>query len=238
MRLDLYVSEKFNVSRNKAQFSIQESKIKVNWKIITKSSFDVLEKDIIEIIDDLEIKYVARSALKLKWFIQENNLIINNFVCLDIWSSTWWFSQILLENNVSKIYAVDVWTSQLHEKIKSDKRVISIENTDIRNFIKNDIYDLIVCDVSFISLSLLIESIYNLAQEKTKILLLFKPQYEVGNQNLTKWWVPKDEKISINRLNKFLEDLRKSNFKINLVKKSILLWESWNQEYFIYCNKK
>jgi 23S rRNA (cytidine1920-2'-O)/16S rRNA (cytidine1409-2'-O)-methyltransferase len=96
---------------------------------------------------------------------------------------------VLLENEVAQIYAVDVGTMQLHEKIRQDMRVKSFENTDIRDFAKengNTAFDYIVADVSFISLELILESVLLLKNTQTKVALLFKPQYEVGKNNLTK----------------------------------------------------
>ncbi len=150
MRLDQYISQKLLVSRNRAQFFIEQEKVKVNSKIITKLSYLVKETDKVE-ENIQEINYVSRSALKLKWFLEENNIELIDMVCLDIGSSTWWFTQVLLEKWVKKVYALDVGTSQLHETLKGNSKIVSIENTDIRKFDKNIIKEeinLIVCDIS------------------------------------------------------------------------------------------
>lgn len=239
MRLDLYISGKLWVSRNRAQFFIDQKKISVNWKIITKSSFLLWEDDKVE-ENIFDINYVSRSALKLKWFLEENNINVDNFVCIDIWASTWWFTQILLEKNAKKVYSIDVWTSQLHETLKGNSKIVSIENTDIRKFDKNIIKEeinLIVCDVSFISLNLIIDSILELMSKQTKAILLFKPQFEVWSENLTKMWVPKNEKIIEEKLSNFLLQLQKKWVKISLIKDSILKWENWNKEVFILIKK-
>jgi 23S rRNA (cytidine1920-2'-O)/16S rRNA (cytidine1409-2'-O)-methyltransferase len=99
---------------------------------------------------------------------------------------------------VAKVCAVDVGTLQLHEKIRQDMRVESFENTDIRDFAqKSETYsfDFIFCDVSFISLELILESVLQLKKTHTKVALLYKPQYEVGKNNLTKLGVPKSQEI-------------------------------------------
>lgn len=236
MRLDLYISQKLWVSRNRAQFFIEQEKIKVNWNIVKKFSHLVKESDIVE-ENILEINYVSRSALKLKWFLESEKLKIDDFVCLDVWSSTWGFTQILLEKWVWKVYSVDVWSSQLHPKLRDNPKIISIENTDIRNFKKENIsekIDLIVIDVSFISLENIIDSIISLKDENTKIIMLFKPQFEVWIENLTKLWVPKDQKIVSEKFNNFLLILQKKWVKIRLYKQSILEWENWNKEIFIF----
>lgn len=240
MRLDLYISQKFNISRNKAQFAIQEKKITVDWKIIQKSSFEVDNNSDVKILDDQEIKYVARSALKLKWLLENLNKDFKNYVCIDVWSSTWWFCQILLENDVSQIFAIDVGTSQLHDILRKNPKIISIENTDIRNLEKSKInkkIDLITCDVSFISLNLIIDKLLELWDISTKYILLFKPQFEVWSENISKLWVVKDKNKSQNALTKFCDYLRSKLVKNLKIINSCLKWENWNQEIFIYFEK-
>lgn len=239
MRLDLYISQKLWVSRNRAQFFIEQEKIKVNSKITTKLSYLVKDTDKVEQNID-EINYVSRSALKLKWFLEEEKLKVDDFICLDIWSSTWWFTQVLLKKWVKKVYSVDVWTCQLHETLKNNSKIISIENTDIRNFKKENLkenIDLIVCDVSFISLNLIIDSIIWLMNNDTLTILLFKPQFEIWSENLTKLWLPKNDKIIEEKKSNFLLILKKKWVQILLIKNSILEWENWNKEIFIFIKK-
>ena len=234
MRLDQYITEKLKISKNKAQSLIKSGKIKIDGKIVTKPAFSVTENRVIEILESEELLYVARSALKLKWFLEWKNFDLENKNCLDIWSSTWWFCQILLENNVWKIFAVDVWTSQLHESLRNNEKIISIENTDIRKLNKIENLDFITCDVSFINLEKILESIIFQMWEKTKTLLLFKPQFQVWKEFINKKWVVKDEKILEKKLNEFLAFAREKWLKIISVEKSKLPWENWNQEIFIF----
>jgi 23S rRNA (cytidine1920-2'-O)/16S rRNA (cytidine1409-2'-O)-methyltransferase len=239
MRLDQYISQKLWVSRNKAQFFIEQEKVKVNSKIITKLSYLVKETDKVE-ENIQEINYVSRSALKLKWFLEENNIELIDMVCLDIGSSTGWFTQVLLEKWVKKVYALDVGTSQLHETLKGNSKIVSIENTDIRKFDKNIIKEeinLIVCDISFISLTLIIDSILELMSKQTKAILLFKPQFEVWSENLTKMWVPKSEKVIKEKFDNFCLILKEKWVKIQLIKESSLPWENWNKEIFVFTKK-
>lgn len=238
MRLDQYITEKLNISKNKAQNLIKSEKVLVNWKIISKPGFSISEKDEIEIFESEELNYVARSALKLKYFLEDNDLDLKDKTCLDIWSSTWWFCQILLENEVWKIFAVDVWTSQLHSILKENQKIISLENTDIRNLKKLENIDFITCDVSFINLEKILEAIIFQMQENTKTLLLFKPQFQVWKEFINKKWVVKDEKISEKKLNELLDFCRKNWLKILKVEKSKLEWENWNKEIFILIHKK
>ena len=124
MRLDQFITEKLKISKNKAQNLIKSLKVSVNNKIIKKSWFEVNFSDKIDISESEELNYVARSALKLKWFFEENFIDLEDKICLDVWSSTWWFCQILLEKWVSKIFAVDVWNSQLHSILRENKNMV------------------------------------------------------------------------------------------------------------------
>lgn len=239
MRLDLYISQKLWVSRNRAQFFIKQEKIKINEKIISKVAYEVTEDDII-VPDVEEINYVSRSALKLKWFLEQQKIDVENTVCIDVWASTGWFTQILIEKWAKKIYAIDVGTSQLHQTLQWNSKIVSIENTDIRKFDNKNIeekIDYIVCDVSFISLSLIIDAILELMNSHTKAILLFKPQFEVGSEHLTKLWVPKNPEIVQEKLDNFLLILEKKSVKVNLVCESSLFWENWNREIFIFIGK-
>lgn len=238
MRLDQYITEKLEISRNKAQAIIKAWNVFINWEKIIKTWFEVKQNMEIAINEFEQTKYVARSAIKLKWFLEEIDLKIKDFVCLDIWSSTGWFCQILLENDVNTIYAIDVWTSQLHDIVRNNKKIIVKENTDIRNLEKLENIDLITCDVSFISLEMILQSIINQMNNSTISLLLFKPQFEVWKQFINKKWVVIDKKISNKKLNNFLQICRDNWLQILKVSKSKLEWENGNKEIFIMIKKK
>ena len=238
MRLDQYITEKLQISKNKAQSLIKSWNVKVNFKNILKPWFFVNPDDKIDISKAEELNYVARSALKLKWFFEENILDLENKVCLDVWASTWGFCQILLEKNIWKIFAVDVWTSQLHSILKENKKIISIENTDIRKLQKIENVDFITCDVSFINLEKILESIVFQMSDKTKVLLLFKPQFQVWKWFIDKKWVVKDKKIIEKKLSEFLKFCWEKWLQILKVENSKLAWENWNQEIFILLQKR
>ena len=154
------------------------------------------------------MEWVSRSAEKLAGFLERLDITIADTNCLDVGSSTGGFTQVLLQYGASHIDAVDVGTDQLHPSLRSDHRVSSYEQTDIRDFAKtqHDPYDIIVCDASFISLTLILDSMIALANSETKMILLYKPQFEVGRTNLRKTGVPKDTKIVEEKMKQF-EDL-------------------------------
>ena len=200
MRLDDKVKEIFNISKTKAQKYIREGIVKIDDKIITKPGYILKdlkdeEKYNIEIIEEKnKYIYVSQGALKLKKAVEEFNLeeILKDNICIDIGSSTGGFTEILLENGVKKVYSIDVGTSQLDEKLKKNNKVISIENTDFRNIqidkenkFQNDNIDTIVGDLSFISLKKIIDKIGEISPKN--IILLIKPQFEVGEDIARKY---------------------------------------------------
>lgn len=197
MRLDDKVKEIFNISKTKAQKYIREGIVKIDDKIITKPGYILKdeEKNNIEIIEEKNrYIYVSQGALKLKKAVEEFNLkeILKDNICIDIGSSTGGFTEILLENGVKKVYSIDVGTSQLDEKLKKNNKVISIENTDFRNIqidkenkFQNDNIDTIVGDLSFISLKKIIDKIVEISPKN--IILLIKPQFEVGEDIARKY---------------------------------------------------
>ncbi|MDD2829666.1 MAG: TlyA family RNA methyltransferase [Sulfuricurvum sp.] len=179
MRLDSYLVECGLVeSRNKAQQLIKDHAVSVDGKIIDKVSFEADETMKIEIADVAQ--YVSRAAIKLKGFLPFTEWEIKGVDALDIGSSTGGFTQILLEEGVNSVTCVDVGSDQLHPSLRGDVRVSVHENTDIRNFVSEKPYELVTCDVAFIPLELILESIDTLASKN--IILLFKPQFQVGRE--------------------------------------------------------
>ena len=236
MRIDKYISREKWISRNKAQMLLQDRSVSVNGRLVMKSSFVVdTEVDVVSISQNDKADYVSRSAIKLKLFLEQIDITIENKVCLDIWASTGWFTQILDENKAKIIYSLDVGTSQLDQKLRWKANILSIENTDIRDYSSQEILDIITCDVSFISLTKIIDSIFSLSSRETKIILLYKPQFEVWKDNLTKQNLPKNQKIVDRHLNDFCQLLRDKWCKIHKVEISALEWEAGNKEYFIWC---
>ena len=197
MRLDDRIRELLDISKTKAQKYIRDGIVKVDDKIITKPGYILKdeEKYNIEIIEEKNrYIYVSQGALKLKKAVKEFNLeeILKDNICIDIGSSTGGFTEILLENGVKKVYSIDVGTSQLDQKLKKNNKVISIANTDFRNIqidkenkFQNDNIDTIVGDLSFISLKKIIDKIVEISPKN--IILLIKPQFEVGEDIARKY---------------------------------------------------
>lgn len=235
MRLDQYITKHFEIqSRNKALELIKDNKIKINGSIVSKSSYQVNENDVVEILQSHS--YVSRAAYKLQYFLDENPLNLEGYNCLDIGSSTGGFSQVLLKNNVQSITCVDVGSNQLHDTIKDNPKIKMYENTDIRNFQSHTPFDLVTCDVSFISLHNILDNIDALA--KNEIIILYKPQFEVGiHAKRDKKGVVKDPKaIDLARL-RFIDATALLHWKLQRHIPSKVKGKEGNIEEFFYFTK-
>ena len=178
MRLDRYlVDEGYFESRNRATEAIKNGIVLVDGKKAKPSS----KIDANTTVEVQESKfYVSRAGRKLESFLNEHPIELENKKALDIGSSTGGFAQILLEHGVSKLDCVDVGSDQLHISLRDNPKLYLYEETDIREFEPSSEYDVITCDVSFISILQIIESIDTLASKDTDIIILYKPQFEVG----------------------------------------------------------
>ena len=180
MRLDKYlVEEGYFESRNRANDAIKAGKVKVDGKI-AKASAKIDENTSVEVED--EKFYVSRAARKLENFLAEHPVSIKGKRALDIGSSTGGFAQIVLENNVATLSCVDVGKDQLHISLRDNEKLSLHEETDIRDFESSDAFELITCDVSFISILQITDDIDRLSKEGTDIIILYKPQFEVGKE--------------------------------------------------------
>lgn len=180
-------------SKTKAQAMIMAGQVFVEGKPISKSGFNINHNATIE-IKNLGPKWVSRGATKLITALEKNKIIVKNKICIDLGSSTGGFTDVLIQSGADKVYAVDVGTNQLHEKLKKNKKIISLEKTNAR-YLKKDqfaeLIDIMVCDVSFISLKKVIEPNLHLLKNESVIIALIKPQFE-SKKNETKKGVVKD----------------------------------------------
>ena len=131
---------------------------------------------------DLPLPYVSRGALKLKPAFEKYVANPDDSVALDLGSSTGGFTDLMLQNGLSKVYAVDVGTGQLHYKLRTDERVVSMEQTNARSLTSQDIpelVDIVTSDVSFISVTKILPAASDLMKEGALAFILVKPQFEV-----------------------------------------------------------
>lgn len=184
MRLDqLLVQNGMFETRSKAQEAIKNNVVTVNG-VIRKSSFDCVGTETIEIIGFTN-PYVSRAALKLKKAIELFQVDFSGKTILDVGSSTGGFTEVSLEAGAKKVYAVDVGHSQLDKKLFENPKVVSMEKTNILDVEETSIdqIDWIVMDVSFVSITKLIEHLKNFT---TNMIVLIKPQFESEGKHLHK----------------------------------------------------
>ena len=240
MRLDVYlVNNKYCESRNKASSLISSGNVFVNACVVSKPSYDVKSCDVITINPEIK-QYVARSAKKLLTATERFSLDFSGKIAVDLGASTGGFCQIMLENGVKKVYAVDIGSNQLHPDIQADRRVISMENTNAR-YIDASLFeekiDIITCDLSFISLKLILPAVYKTLRPLGEFICLVKPQFEVGHSNVGKNGIVRDSKLHV----KAVCDISDYAFSLGFYVKDIcfseLAGESGNKEYLLYMLK-
>jgi len=231
VRLDtLLVKRKLIDSRTKAQELIKKGAVAVDGKIVDKPSFKAKEDVKIEVFG--ETRFVSRAAYKLKGFLDVHTVAIKGKHCLDVGASTGGFTQILLECGAKSVTALDVGSSQLHKSLQNDDRVISIESTDIRDFQTKEPFGVVTCDVSFISLHHILSDLDRLA--KGDLILLFKPQFEVGRDAKRRRGVVTDENaIALAQLN-FECATAKLRWRLIAKETSKLPGKEGNREWFYY----
>ncbi len=234
MRLDQYlVDQSYVDSRNKAQMLIKEGSVRVDGKVIKKSSLKIAHE--VVSVDDKKV-YVSRAAMKLKGFLPELPFKVTGMKALDIGASTGGFTEVLLEFGVDHVDAVDVGSDQLHVNLKEDARVTSIESMDIRKFTCNFTYDVVVSDVSFISLLYILDDVDRLSKEW--IILLFKPQFEVGREvKRDRNGVIKDDKAIAKAMMTFEDACQLKGWRCIAKSEAIIKGKEGNSEY-CYCYKK
>ena len=195
MRLDVYLTEKgLCKSRTAAQEMINVGGVLVNGKPAEKNSQDVTESDNIAVNEERLPKYVGRGGLKLEHALERWGIDLSGMLCVDIGASTGGFTDCMLQNGAAKVFAVDVGRDQLDEKLRADSRVVSLEQTDIRDFmLPETLADFIGTDVSFISLKLVLPHVYRLLKSGGTAVTLIKPQFEAGRENLNKKGIVRSE---------------------------------------------
>ena len=238
-RLDsILVTKGYFKSRAKAKYAIDSGNIYVNNIQITKSSKLISEEDNIEVRGET-LKYVSRGGLKLEKAVNVFEINLNNKICIDIGASTGGFTDVMLQNGAKKVYSVDVGHDQLDEKLINNEKVINLEGTNIKDIDVKDFntIDFISTDVSFISIVQVIPKIYELLKIKGNAVILIKPQFEVGKQNLNKNGVVKDIKIHKKILESIIEQINKIGFEILNLDYSPIKGPAGNIEYLLYIEK-
>ena len=239
-RIDVILTERglFD-SRSKAVMAINAGVVQVFGKTVTKPSEKFLEDAEIKIVGET-LKYVSRGGLKLEGAINKFGLQFAGKTVLDMGSSTGGFTDCALQNGAKKVIAVDVGTNQLAESLRKDNRVELYENTDVKN-LPQAIFDeaqIIVADISFVSIVKIIASIINSVHNQ-ELMLLIKPQFECGLDIAKKYkGVIKSEELSQKIANETIQKLEQLGLTLQGFAPSPITGGDGNHEYITLFKRK
>lgn len=237
MRLDKYLSENGFSSRNKAARAIEKGLVLLNGKR-ARAADTVKENDSVTVLKEHE-SYVSEGGYKLAKALREFGVSVAEKVYADFGASTGGFTDVLLQNGVSLVFAIDVGESQLAPSIACDNRVRVYDNTNARNLTRDFFsvpLDGVVCDVSFISLTCILPAIAAVLKDDGEAFVLIKPQFECGVKALDKHGIVKDGK----QRREAVEKIYQSALECGLAPQNICvapLRERKNIEFIIYLKK-
>lgn len=226
----------FAQSRERAKELIESGHVLVDDVIEKKPSRKVHEKQSVRLLQS-DHPYVSRGGLKLRCALDDFGVGVNGMTILDVGASTGGFSDCLLQAGAKKIYAVDVGTAQLAERLRADTRVKNLWGLDIRDANSDQIPEkvaMIVMDVAFISLKKVLPSATAFAASNAQLLALVKPQFEVGPANVGKGGIVRNEqarRAACDEIQAFAASL---GWTVVGVKPCKVLGTDGNQEFFLY----
>ena len=239
-RLDkILVNRGLISTRVRAEKMIEETGVKVNGKLITKPGKKFMSDVAIELIEE-EIPWVSRGALKLIKALDHWNIDVTNKIAIDLGASTGGFTEVLLSKGIQKVFSVDVGTDQLHARIKENEKVIDLQKTHVReltNHLITDIVDIVVIDVSFISLEKVFPFLHPFLSNDATIVALVKPQFEVGKENISKGGIVKNQKLYPQVIENVKNYALRSNLTYQDHIESPLLGGDGNREFLMWLKK-
>jgi 23S rRNA (cytidine1920-2'-O)/16S rRNA (cytidine1409-2'-O)-methyltransferase len=222
-------------SRAKAQALIMSGVVLVNEMRVEKPSQEFLTGSKIRIKGrTAESKYVGRGGLKLEKALRDFHIDVSEYVCLDVGASTGGFTDCLLQNGAKKIVTVDVGTNQMVWKLRNDSRIEVRENTNARYLKPEDFdekFDLIVMDVSFISVTKIFPALLPLLKNTGEIITLIKPQFEVGRGEVGKGGIVRDAEKHERVINEVNKSAAENGLKVCDVIESPILGADGNKEF-------
>jgi 23S rRNA (cytidine1920-2'-O)/16S rRNA (cytidine1409-2'-O)-methyltransferase len=221
-------------TRSQAESFIRLGEVLVNGQAVTKPGAMVREDDKVKLT--AKEQYVSRAGLKLASVAKALKLDFKDKVVLDVGSSTGGFTEYALKHGAKKVIAVEVGTNQLHPSLQGHPQIELHEQTDIRDFITDQKIDLVVADVSFISLREILPSVANLSDKQTLMAMMVKPQFEAGQSDLKHKGVIKNDKMRRQILKNF-EDWTRQSFIILDKADSEISGAKGNQERFYLLRK-
>lgn len=236
-RLDVFlVNQGYVESREKAKKMIMAGLVFVNHQREDKVGTPIAADSLIEIKADTN-PYVSRGGLKLEKAIKQYGIDLTDKVCIDIGASTGGFTDCMLQNGAAKVYSVDVGYGQLHWKLRQDKRVVCLEKTNVRYLDSTQVpeqVDFISVDVSFISITKIMEAALGRLKPGGQIVCLIKPQFEAGRDKVGKNGVIKQPVVHQEVIEKIQRLFLNQGIEILGLDYSPIKGPKGNIEYLIY----
>lgn len=245
MRLDKYISLKNpSISRTKIKMLIDGGHIQLSGKVIDKPSYEIDENtdiSLIEIAEPASMAYVGRGGLKLEAALDYFKVNADGLKACDIGASTGGFTECLLRRGAEKVYAVDSGHGQLHQSLKNNEKVISIEGFNARNLTETETdgqCDIIVSDVSFISQTYIIPPASSVLKDGGIYIGLIKPQFEAGKKYIGKNGIVKDKEAYFIAVSNVMRCADANNLKCIGFIKSPITGGDGNTEFLMMCIKQ
>ncbi len=221
-------------SRSQAKLLVEERVVYCDGHLVTKAS-QIVNFENLEVRK--AIQYVGRGAHKIEGAVSSFKIDLSSLVVADIGASTGGFTDYLLRNGVNKVYAVDVSYGQLDAGLCKNQNVINMEGINARKGVElPEKVDLVVVDVSFISLKLVFKNVFSILNDSGKLVALVKPQFEVGKGNLAKSGIVKDRSEHLKVLTDLFLWCESNNFNVVDIIRSSIKGKNGNEEYFFYFN--
>ena len=223
---------KLVTSRSQAKSLIEKGDVLVDGHTVKKASELISPTSKIEINVPL---FVGRGAFKLEKALEHFNIDVQDKIILDVGASTGGFTEILLMKGAAKVYAIDVGHGQLAAKLKLNPKVINLEGTNIKDLTSlPELADGVVMDLSFISITKVLDHVKNLLKPHSFLMALVKPQFEAGVERLPKDGVVKDEVVREQILNEVVEFAKSNNWQHLETILSPIQGKSGNVEYLVH----
>lgn len=240
LRLDQLLVEKgFFETRQKAQSAIMAGLVFIDKQRADKAGKAYPADITIEVKGDVS-RFVSRGGEKLEHALAEFNINVNDKICIDIGASTGGFTDCLLQHGAKKVYAVDVGRGQLAWKLQNDPRVIMMDKTNARYLTLEDIGEkcaLAVIDVSFISLTKILPSVYNLIENHGEVIALIKPQFEASRKQVGKGGIVKDPAVHLAVIEKIKSASEEIGYKVAGIINSPITGADGNIEFLMLLEK-
>jgi len=241
IRLDvLLVNRGLCESRSRAQAEIMAGNVLVNDVKIDKPGTPTSEDVTVRILGN-KLPYVSRGGLKLEKALKVFPINLDGKVVADIGASTGGFTDCALQNGAKKVYAIDVGYGQLAWKLRNDQRVINLERTNVRYLdpsVLTEMVDVVTIDVAFISLNLVLPSVWKILKEDGFVVALIKPQFEAGKENVGKKGVVRDADVHVNVISMVVENARANDYKACGLDYSPIKGPEGNIEFLLLLKKQ